>query len=224
MLNTCFLSVKNDTFVIILNTQATYEQLRRLLSSKNVENKNNLNKIIEGCLQNKRRSQEELFKLFYGKMLVVCMRYTSDKDTAQEVLQEGFIKVFDKLEAFDFKGSFEGWIRRIVANTAIDHIRKSKKNPYLSDNDNDFVLGAENPMVEQEELEMSTLKGDIAMNSIQQLSPSYRAVFNLYVLEDYTHREIGEILGISEGTSKSNLAKAKVNLQKILNEKFMNIE
>jgi len=152
------------------------------------------------------------------------MRYTSDKDTAQEVLQEGFIKVFDKLEAFDFKGSFEGWIRRIVANTAIDHIRKSKKNPYLSDNDNDFVLGAENPMVEQEELEMSTLKGDIAMNSIQQLSPSYRAVFNLYVLEDYTHREIGEILGISEGTSKSNLAKAKVNLQKILNEKFMNIE
>jgi len=157
-------------------------------------------------------------------MLVVCMRYTSDKDTAQEVLQEGFIKVFDKLEAFDFKGSFEGWIRRIVANTAIDHIRKSKKNPYLSDNDNDFVLGAENPMVEQEELEMSTLKGDIAMNSIQQLSPSYRAVFNLYVLEDYTHREIGEILGISEGTSKSNLAKAKVNLQKILNEKFMNIE
>ncbi len=188
-----------------------------------MENKDKLNGIIEGCLRNERRSQEELFKLFYGKMMAVCMRYTSDKDTAQEVLQEGFIKVFDKLDAFDFKGSFEGWIRRIVANTAIDHIRKSKKNPLLSDNDNDFVLGTENPMEEQEEFELSELKGDVAMSAIQQLSPSYRAVFNLYVLEDYTHREIGELLGISEGTSKSNLAKAKMNLQKILSEKFMNI-
>lgn len=195
----------------------------RLLNSNNVENKDKLNGIIEGCLRNERRSQEELFKLFYGKMMAVCMRYTSDKDTAQEVLQEGFIKVFDKLDAFDFKGSFEGWIRRIVANTAIDHIRKSKKNPLLTDNDNDFVLGTENPMEEQEEFELSELKGDVAMSAIQQLSPSYRAVFNLYVLEDYTHREIGELLGISEGTSKSNLAKAKMNLQKILSEKFMNI-
>lgn len=189
-----------------------------------MENKDKLNKIIEGCLRNERRSQEELFKLFYGKMLSVCMRYISDKDTAQEVLQEGFIKVFDKLNGFDFKGSFEGWIRRIIANTAIDCIRKAKNGPILSDNDNDFVLGTENPIVEREELELSGLKGEIALDAIQNLSPAYRAVFNLYVLEDYSHKEIGEILGISEGTSKSNLAKAKANLQKILKEKFMNIE
>lgn len=188
-----------------------------------MENKDKIHQIIEGCLKNDRRSQEDLFKLYYGKMLSVCMRYISDRDTAQEVLQEGFIKIFDKLGAFDFKGSFEGWIRRIIANTAIDHIRKSKNSPLLSDNDNDFVLGTENPMVEKEDLELSELKGEIAMEAIQKLSPAYRAVFNLYVLEDYSHREIGEMLGISEGTSKSNLAKAKANLQKILIEKFMNI-
>lgn len=196
----------------------------RLSNNKNVENKSKLNEIIEGCLRNDRRSQEELFKLYYGKMLSVCMRYISDRDTAQEVLQEGYIKIFDKLGAYDFKGSFEGWIRRIIANTAIDHIRKSKKNPILTDNDNDFVLGAENPMVEQEELDLVGLKGEIALDAIQHLSPAYRTVFNLFVIEDYSHKEIGELLGISEGTSKSNLAKAKINLKKILTEKFMNVD
>lgn len=152
------------------------------------------------------------------------MRYVSDRDSAQEVLQEGFIKIFEKLEAFDYKGSFEGWIRRIIANTAIDSIRRSKKDPYLTDNDNDFKLGSSDPVEEQEEVEFGEIKAEIAMEAIQQLSPAYRAVFNLYVLEDYSHKEIGEMLGISEGTSKSNLAKAKMNLQKILNERFMNIE
>ena len=189
-----------------------------------MENKEQLKAIIEGCLQNNRRSQEELFKLFYGKMLSVCLRYVGDRDTAQEILQEGFIKIFEKMGAFDYKGSFEGWIRRIVANTAIDAIRKSKKDPYLTDNDNDFKLGAEDAIVNQENLDTMDLKAEIAMEAVQKLSPAYRAVFNLYVLEDYTHKEISEILGISEGTSKSNLAKARMNLQKILNDKFMNID
>ena len=87
------------------------------------------------------RSQEELFKLYYGKMLGVCMRYATDRDSAEEVLQEGFIKIFDKLDAFDYKGSFEGWMRRIMANTAIDSIRRNKKNPLLTDNDEDFQNG-----------------------------------------------------------------------------------
>jgi RNA polymerase sigma factor (sigma-70 family) len=157
-------------------------------------------------------------------MLGVCMRYSTDRDSAEEVLQEGFIKIFDKLEAFDYKGSFEGWMRRIIANTAIDSIRKSKKNPILTDNDEDFKIGAENPMIESEELEFVGLKAEIAMEAVNALSPAYKSVFNLYVLEEYTHKEIAEILGISEGTSKSNLSKAKMNLQKILKEKFMNIE
>lgn len=152
------------------------------------------------------------------------MRYATDRDSAEEVLQEGFIKIFDKLDAFDYKGSFEGWMRRIVANTAIDSIRRSKKDPFLTDKDEDFKMGAENPMVEQEEIELNDLKAEIAMEAINQLSPAYKSVFNLYVLEEYTHKEIAEILNISEGTSKSNLSKAKLNLQRILKEKFMNIE
>jgi len=189
-----------------------------------VENKELLKEIIEGCLRNERRSQEELFKLFYGKMLGVCMRYSRDRDTAEEILQEGFIKIFDKLSAFDYKGSFEGWMRRIMSNTAIDSIRKSKKNPTLTDNDEDFKLGASDPMIDAEEVEFVGLKAEMAMEAIQELSPAYRAVFNLYVIEEYTHREIAEMLGISEGTSKSNLSKAKLNLQKILKDKFMNID
>lgn len=152
------------------------------------------------------------------------MRYANDRDSAEEMLQEGFIKIFDKLDAFDYKGSFEGWMRRIVANTAIDHIRKSKKNPILTDNDDDFKLGGENPMIEQEELDLVDIQAEMALEAIQELSPAYRSVFNLYVMEEYTHKEIGEILGISEGTSKSNLSKAKLNLQKILKEKFMKID
>jgi RNA polymerase sigma-70 factor (ECF subfamily) len=204
--------------------KATAVWTLRLSNETEVENKEQLKAIIDGCLQNDRRSQEQLFKLFYGKMLPVCIRYVSDRDTAQEVLQEGFIKVFEKLGAFDHKGSFEGWIRRIVANTAIDAIRKSKKDPYRTDNDNDFKIGAEDLMVDREEMETLDLKAQVAMEAVQKLSPAYRAVFNLYVLEEYSHKEIGAILGISEGTSKSNLAKAKMNLQKILSEKFMNID
>ena len=157
-------------------------------------------------------------------MLGVCMRYSRDRDSAEEVLQEGFIKIFEKLDRFDYKGSFEGWMRRIMANTAIDSIRKSKKDPMLTDKDEDFKLGAEDAMVLKEELDFVGLKAEIALEAIGSLSPAYKAVFNLYVIEDYTHKEIAEILGISEGTSKSNLSKAKLNLQKVLKEKFMKIE
>lgn len=189
-----------------------------------MENKEHLKKIIEGCLKNDRRAQQTLFELYYGKMLGVCMRYSIDRDTAEETLQEGFIKIFDKLEAFDYKGSFEGWMRRIMANTAIDRIRKAKKDPQLTDNDEDFKLGTESPLEDEEDLNLLNIKAEIALEAIQQLSPAYQAVFNLYVMEEYTHKEIAEILGISEGTSKSNLSKAKMNLQKILKEKFMNID
>lgn len=189
-----------------------------------MENKEQLKVIIAGCLKNKRRSQEKLFQLYYGKMLGVCMRYSRDRDSAEEVLQEGFIKIFEKLDRFDYKGSFEGWMRRIMANTAIDSIRKSKKDPMLTDKDEDFKLGAEDAMVLKEESDFVGLKAEIALEAIGSLSPAYKAVFNLYVIEDYTHKEIAEILGISEGTSKSNLSKAKLNLQKVLKEKFMKIE
>jgi RNA polymerase sigma-70 factor (ECF subfamily) len=171
-------------------------------------------------VRNDRRAQEQLFKMFYGKMLAVCRRYMNDNDSAQEVLQEGFIKVFDKIGVFDFKGSLEGWIRRIVANTAIDAIRKAKRNPFLSDNDTHFKQEASEEMINQEDWDLTELKAEAAVSAIQQLSPAYRTVFNLYVIENYSHKEIAEMLGINEGTSKSNLAKAKINLQKALKKKY----
>ena len=197
---------------------------RRFSNENNVENSEQLKEIISGCIENNRKSQEQLFKLFYGKMLTVCLRYHRNLDDAQEVLQVGFIKVFEKLVNYDHTGSFEGWLRRIFANTCIDAIRKSKKDPIRKEKDEDFVLDTVNPMVESEEFEMKSIKAEIAMKAINQLTPAYKAVFNLYVIEEYTHKEIGEILGVTEGTSKSNLAKAKMNLQKILKEKFEKID
>lgn len=190
-----------------------------------MKNKEKLNKILEGCLLNKQKHQEELFKLFYGKMLGVSMRYTKDQDTAKEIVQTGFIKVFEKLELFDNKGNFEGWIKRIIINNAIDYIRKTKNNPYVNDLNEDYTLANEEEDVFQEqEIEISQIKNELIIKAIQQLSPAYQTVFNLYVIEDYSHKEIAEMLNISEGTSKSNLSKAKVNLQKILKNEFMNLD
>jgi RNA polymerase sigma-70 factor (ECF subfamily) len=181
-----------------------------------------LDEIIERCKSSDRRAQELLFRHLYGKMLAVCMRYISDKDSAQEVVQEGFIKVFENVKGYNSQGSFEGWVRRIMANTAIDAIRKKKKDPYLSDDDRDFKVIPEEENGE-EEWEITSLKASYALEAIEQLSPAYRTVFNLYVMENYTHKEIAALLGINEGTSKSNLAKAKMNLQTYLKRKFIQI-
>lgn len=183
-----------------------------------------LKELIEACVRKERKAQHTFFKLYYGKMLTVCLRYIKDRDSALEVVQDGFIKVFDKLDLFDFRGSIEGWMRRIFSNTAIDAIRKSKRNPFLSDQDNDFKTPAENAMEEKEDLEALQLKYEVAMDCIDRLSPAYRTVFNMYVFEEYSHKEIADILGISEGTSKSNLAKARMNLQKMLETKYNKIQ
>lgn len=183
-----------------------------------------LKKIIDGCVRDDRVSQQALFEEFYGKMMGVCLRYTRDQDQAQEVLQKGFIKVFDKLSEFDFKGSFEGWMRRIMVNTSIDMIRKKKRGPMATDEN--FILEQKSLYEEDDDvdLDLTKLKAKYAMEAIQELSPAYQTVFNLYVIENYTHKEIAEILDITEGSSKSNLAKAKQNLRKILNEKFIKLD
>ena len=178
----------------------------------------NLKELVEACIRKERKAQHRFFELYYGKMMSVCLRYIKDRDSAQEVLQDGFIKVFDKLDLFDFRGSIEGWMRRIFSNTAIDAIRKAKRNPFLSENDNDFKDPGVNQMEEKEDLETLQLSYQLAMDSVNQLSPAYRTVFNLYVFEEYSHKEIAELLGISEGTSKSNLAKARMKLQTLIRE------
>lgn len=163
-----------------------------------------------------------LFKSYYGKMLFVCLRYHHDRDTAQELVQEGFIKVFEKISTFDFNGSFDAWISRIMANTSIDLLRKNNKKTFSELNETiEYQLNEADDKIDELNFELDV---NLALEAVQELSPAYRTVFNLFVVEEYTHKEIAEKLNISEGTSKSNLAKAKQNLKTIIEKKRATIE
>jgi len=178
-----------------------------------LDNQDILHTIIKGCINGDRKSQKELYKLYYSKMMNVCFRYAKNTDDAQDLLQDGFVKVFSHLKSYDFKGSFEGWVRKIMVNTAIDFYRKNKGIYFIEDEDG-FIL--ETSRVESADSIYSNFGVDEIMNSIQQLSPVYKTVFNMYVIDGYSHKDIAEHLNISEGTSKSNLSKAKHNLQEQL--------
>jgi RNA polymerase sigma-70 factor (ECF subfamily) len=180
-----------------------------------------MQQLIQGCLNGDRRSQQAVYKLLYGKMKAVCLRYTKDSDQAMDVLQEGFIKVFQNMEKYTGVGSFEGWVRRIMVNLSIDRFRK-QKNDFLLLNSNMSPEDFEDE-IEDEEDENAVdydFKPSQIIEAMQQLSPAYRTVFNLYVFENYTHQDIADSLGISVGTSKSNYAKAKRNMKKILLKNF----
>ncbi|HVG12676.1 MAG TPA: RNA polymerase sigma factor [Flavisolibacter sp.] len=167
--------------------------------------------LIAGCIRGDRKMQYELYHRFGPKMFGVCLRYAGNTDEAEDVLQEGFIKIFKKIDSFRSEGSFEGWIRRIFVNTAIENFRRKT---YLQ------------PISEKEEVTVEgqylSVLDDLAEKDIirlvQQLSPGYRTVFNMYVVEGYTHKQIADILGISEGTSKSQLSRAKTILQALVNK------
>lgn len=173
--------------------------------------------LIKGCLRNDRMSQKTLYERYYGKMLGVCTRYAKDKDHAKDMLQDGFLKVFTKMQSYNSKGSFEGWMRRIIVNSCIDNIRKDKKNYLIVST---TIASDADYNIPQEEISDDDLADKISeaeiLRAVQDLTPAYRMVFNLYVIEEFTHKEIAEMLEISEGTSKSNLAKAKFNLKKNL--------
>jgi RNA polymerase sigma-70 factor (ECF subfamily) len=176
--------------------------------------------IIDGCISGERKSQQRVYELFYGKMMAVCLRYTKNHDQAKDILQDGFIKVFRSMDAFNRAGSFEGWIRRIMVNTAIDYFRRAKNSYLLLGEERsieDFGdMDVEDTLEDRQEDELPDLKPADVINAMQKLTPAYRTVFNLYVFEEMTHKEIAEVLGINIGTSKSNLAKAKQNLKKLL--------
>ena len=179
-----------------------------------------LQALIDGCLKGDRRSQQAVHKLYYGKMKAVCMRYTRDSDQANDVLQEGFLKIFNNLEKFTGVGTFEGWMRRIMVNLSIDRFRKLKHDLILLSEPDDIERygdDTEEVLDEIDELEeIYSITPEQIIDAMQQLTPAYRTVFNLYVYEDYTHQDIAEALGISVGTSKSNYAKAKKNMKKLL--------
>ena len=179
--------------------------------------KESVQHIVEGCVNGDKIAQRELYAMFYSKMMGVCYRYAKDQEEAKDILHDGFLKIYKNIKKYNFKGSLEGWVRRIVVNTAIDHFRKSK-NVYSMSESN----------VESDMIESNTNDYDVyaqlnkqeLLKAVDSLSPAYKMVFNLYAIEGYSHKEIAEQLNINIGTSKSNLAKARMNLQKELKKKY----
>lgn len=171
---------------------------------------NTLDEIIDGCIAQKRIAQKLLYERYYGKMMAVCQRYANDKQDASLILNNGFLKVFKHLETFKKNNNtnFNGWVHRIMVNSAIDFYRSAIKNSTKEI--------SEHITISNNEDSFSQLAAEDIIALIQQLSPAYRAVFNLYVMEGYNHSEIAQLLGIAEGTSKSNLSKARVQLQTML--------
>ena len=171
-----------------------------------------LTDLVKGCLENDRKSQRNLYQDFYGYGLSICLRYSENRDEAVELLNEAFMKVFKNLKKFDLSKPFKPWLRTILINTCINNFRKKKLdfNTGLEEADNQAV--AENIL--------SGISYQEILDMIRKLSPAYRAVFNLHVIEGYKHDEIAEMLNISVGASKSNLFKAKKHLRVILNEYF----
>ena len=167
------------------------------------------NQLLKNCLKQKPDAQKMLYEHFAPSMLGVCFRYTKSISDAEEVLQEGFIKVFKNLQKFRSEGSFEGWVRRIFVNTAIEHYRKKVKLYNVTE--------VQENTVEDASLDaLDSLATKDILKVINELSPGYKAVFNMHVIEGYSHKEIADILGITEGTSKSQLARAKGVLKKLL--------
>ena len=150
--------------------------------------------------------QYELYQRFAPKMYGVCLRYAGNVEEAEDILQEGFIKIFNKMSSFRGEGSFEGWIRRIFVNTAIEHFRRKTYLQPITEIEENTVEGKYLSVLDK------LAEKDI-IQLVQQLSPGYRTVFNMYVVEGYTHKQVAEALGISEGTSKSQLSRAKLILQ-----------
>lgn len=172
----------------------------------NIKHRMTEKELLTGCLEERQDCQRELYKRFAGKMMVVCLRYAKDKLEAEDMLQDGFIKIFDNLGKFKHEGSLEGWIRRIVVNTALNKIRANKLkfedleagNYQFADND----AGVLDRLSEQAILDI-----------IKKLPNGYRYVFNMYAIEGFTHKEISERLGIEEASSRSQYAKARKYLQ-----------
>jgi RNA polymerase sigma factor (sigma-70 family) len=168
-----------------------------------------IKKIINGCLSGDRRDQELLYRRHASKLYAVCLQYTGNDEEARDILQEGFIKIFENLANYKHEGSFEGWIRRIMVNTALEQYRR-RHNLYRVDD----IDQLQETDAEPENHDYAGLEANDLLSIIRELPPKYRVVFNLYALEGYSHKEISQMVNISEGTSKSNLSRARSILQR----------
>jgi len=167
--------------------------------------------IIEKCRKGDNKAQQILYQYYSPTMYGVCLRYFPNAEIAKDILQDGFVKIFNSIQNFRFEGSIEGWIRRIIVNTALEFHRKSKKEEKEVDICEAIAIEGSEPTIDVDYKQLLTL--------IAELPNQYRLVFNLYAIEGYSHSEIGEMIGISESTSKSNYSRAKA----ILREKLINI-
>jgi len=168
--------------------------------------------IIKGCLAGNRRDQELLYRRHAAKLYAVCLQYSGNDEEARDILQEGFIKIFENLGHYKNEGSFEGWMRRIVVNTALEKYR-SKYSLYRVDD----IDAIQEPDASPQNEDYSGLEAGDLLDIIRELPPKYRMVFNLYAIEGYSHKEISQMISISEGTSKSNLSRARIILQRKVN-------
>ena len=168
-----------------------------------------LDKIVKGCLSGNRRDQELLYRRYSPRFYGLSLQYSGDTEEARDILQESFIKIFENLGKFSHEGSFEGWMRRIVVNTALE---KYRTKYYLTRVDD--IEQSDEPEAEPDTEDFAGLEASDLLNMIMSLPPKYRMVLNLYAIEGYSPKEIGEMLRISEGTSKSNLSRARDILQR----------
>ena len=165
--------------------------------------------IINGCLKGNRRDQELLYRRYAARLYAVCLQYSGNDEEARDILQEGFIKIYENLVHYKYEGSFDGWVRRIVVNTALEKYR-SKHNLYRVDD----IDQIPEQNAEPDNEDYAGLGASDLMEIIRELPPRYRIVFNLFAIEGYSHKEISDMMSISEGTSKSNLSRARVILQR----------
>lgn len=170
-----------------------------------------LHQLIGGCIRKDRGSQKMLYKVFYGFSMGICLRYANNRDEASEVMNQGFFKVFTRIDTYDTTRPFKAWLGKIMTNVSIDYYRANLKMAYAEDLDK-----AEN--ITDGELPDRKLNYEDLLAMVQRLPNAYRTVFNLYAIEGYTHEEIGEMLDISSGTSKSNLHKARQKLKQMILE------
>jgi RNA polymerase sigma-70 factor (ECF subfamily) len=209
------------------NITLLFEKQKKLASSNQIYYPLSLNKkylddtlekIISGCRKKDISAQEMLYRMFAAKMWIVCKRYAIDTEHAKDLLQEGFLRVFDKIDQFQNKGSFEGWMRRIFINMALAEYRKKRTFLTESLNDNQGRIADDTNTDDNIDERFEGLTADELLEIINTLSPQYKIVFNLYAIEGLSHKEIAKIIGVSEGTSKSNLSRAREILRKrILN-------
>ncbi len=170
-----------------------------------------LHQLIGGCIRQERGSQKMLYKAFYGFSMGICLRYANNREEAAEVMNQGFFKVFTRIETYDVSRPFKAWLGKIMMNVSIDYYRANLKMAYTEDLDK-----AEN--ISDGELADRKLNYDDLLAMIQKLPTAYRTVFNLFAIEGYSHDEIGAMLNITSGTSKSNLHKARQKLKQMIFE------